>query len=337
MELIGLDSNFALVKVLRCTNIQWIRRYYDVGYFMLQLLAEDWDMSIAYIYTHERPETGIVQKIESEEAVNGAFVLVSGCFLEGMLNWKTVWPEHSSTGNVCAACKSLVSSLMTDTGVTVAEEADIGGSEAFNSESEKLGMTTYAALKKQELSQRIQFDYETETMVYSVWQGLDRTQNQSANAYAVFAQSFGNVENLVHTLDNSAMHNTAIVMYYLNGEEQTMEIDLRQGTETKRVMWILSTVFQEEGQSDADFRAAVESDAREQMESYEAVENVSADVLQHNLFYLKDYDLGDKCHIRNDRTNFEFEARIIEVDEVWKENQHIVTLEFGNRIPTAIN
>ena len=335
MELLGLDSNFDLVKILRCVNIQWNRRYYDVGDYMLQLLAEDWDTSIAYIYTHERPETGMVQKIESSKTASGDFVLVSGYFLEGMLNWKVTWPAHSSTDNVCAACKGLVTSLLDDAGVTVADETDLGGSEAFDSEGEKLGRATYAALKKQELSQRIVFDYDTETMVYSIWQGLDRTQSQSENNYATFAHGVGNVNNLVHTQDSSAMHNYAIVMYYFDGEEQIKEIDLREGTETKRILWIDSTVYQEDEQTQAELEAAVESEARETMESLETIENVAANVLQHNLYYLTDYDLGDKCCIRNDQMNLAFEARIIEVDEVWKENQHLVTLEFGNRIPTT--
>jgi hypothetical protein len=335
MELIGLTNDFVRVKTLQCTNIQWNRRYYEPGDYMLELLAEDWDTSIAYIYTPDRPETGMVQKIESENTAEGDFVLVSGYFLEGMLNWKVTWPEHKSTDNVCAACKSLVTSLMEDTEVTVADEADLGGSEAFDSEKEKLGAATYAALKKQELGQRILFDYDTETMTYSVWQGLDRTQNQSENTYATFAQNFGNVNNLVLTQDSSAMHNFAIVQYYKNGDEQTMEIDLREGDETKRILWINSSVYKDDDETDAEFLDAVESDAREIMEDYEAIENVAATVLQHNLYYLKDYDLGDKCYIRDDRMALEFEARIIEVDEVWKENQHIVIVEFGNRIPTT--
>lgn len=84
MELLGLNSSFVLIKTLRCTNIRWNRRYYEAGDFQLELLASDWDTSIAYIYTHQRPETGMVQKIETEHTIKGEFVLVSGFFLEGM-------------------------------------------------------------------------------------------------------------------------------------------------------------------------------------------------------------------------------------------------------------
>ena len=335
MELLGLDSSFVLVKTLRCTNIQWNRRYFEAGDFQLELLASDWDTSIAYIYTHQRPETGMVQKIETEHTIKGDFVLVSGFFLEGMLNWKITHPKHSTTGNVSGACKGLVTSLMADTGVTVATEPDIGDSDSFDSENEPLGDATYAALKKQELSQRIVFDYDTETLLYSIWRGLDRTQSQSVNTYAAFAQNFGNVDDLTLTQDTSDMRNYAVVQYTLAEDDAFMELDLRAGSETKRILFIQSPVSQEEGQSDADYQAAVESDARTQMEEYEAVLNLDADVLQRNLYYLTDYDLGDKCDIRDDRLGLAFESRIIEINEVWKNNEHKVGVQFGNKIPTT--
>lgn len=335
MELLGLDSNFVRIGPLKCTNIQWNRRYYEAGDFQLELLASDWDTSIAYIYTSRRPETGMVEKIEAKHTIKGDFILVSGFFLEGMLNWKITKPKHSSTGNVCAACKGLVMALMADSGVSVVTEADIGDSEPFDSENEDLGDATYAALQKQELSQRIRFDYETETLLYRVWQGLDRTQSQIVNTYAAFAQNFKNVDDLTLTQDTSGMRNYAVVQYPLADVDTTMEIDLRAGSEPKRIRFIQTAVTQEEGQSDAHYQAAVESDARTQMQDYAAVENLDAEVLQNNIFYLTDYDLGDKCDIRDDRLGLAFEARIIEVNEVWKNNEHKVGVQFGNRIPTA--
>ena len=334
MELLGLDNDFALVKMLRCTNIQWNRRYYDAGDFQLELMANDWDTSIAYIYTHQRPETGMVEKVEAEHRLKGDFILVSGFFLEGMLNWKISNPKHASTGNISAACKSLVSTLMADTGVTVPSTPDLGTSAPFDSENERLGDATYAALQKQELSQRIIFDYDTEALLYSVRQGLDRTQNQSANTYAAFSQCFGNIDNLTLITDTSGMRNVAVVQYIDEGADATMEIDLRTDSEPKRILFIASSILREDGQSTEDFLAAVESDARTQLAEYQAILNLEADVLQRNIYYLSDYDLGDKCDVRDDRLGLAYEARIIEINEVWKNNEHKVGVQFGTKIPT---
>ncbi len=336
MELIGLDQNFATVKVLRCINIQWNRRYYEPGDYQIQLRAADWDTAIAYVYTHSRPETGMVEKVETEHTIKGDMVLVSGFFLEGMLNWKVTYPKHSSTGNVCAACKTLVASLLADAGVAVPAAADIGSSAAFDSEGETLGDATYAALKAQEMSQRIRYDYDTDTLQYAVWQGLNRTQSQSVNNFAAFSQNFGTVDSLTLTQDSSNLRNYAIVQYQSSDAAAEMEIDLRESTdEVKRILYIDTGMAQEDGQTEADFLAAVEAEARKQLADYGSIVNIDADVLQRNIYYRTDYDLGDQCDVRDDRLQLAYESRIIESNEVWKNNTHTVRLQFGDKIPAA--
>lgn len=332
MELYGLTSTFGTVKILKCINVQWNRRYYEAGTFSLQLRASDWDASIVYVYTAERPETGMVQKVEIEHTIKGDMVQVEGYFLEGMLNWKVTYPKHASTGNISAACKTLVAALMTDTGVTVPTQADIGASAAFESDGELLGDATYAALKAQELSQRIAYDYLTGQIRYTVWQGKNRLQSQSVNAYAIFSQDFGTVDAMTITRDESAYRNYATVLY----DGGVLNIDLRASSSIpKRILYIDTGMSQADGQTQADFLAAVEAEGRKQLAEYPSIVNIDATVIQRNAMYLTDYDLGDKCDVRDDRLALAFETRIVGIDEVWKENTHTVTLQFGDKIPTT--
>lgn len=337
MELIGLNSSFQTVKTLRCVNIQWNRRYYEAGDFSIQLCAHDWDAAIAYIYTSARPETGTVEKVETEHTVKGDFVHVSGYFLEGMLNWKVTWPRHASAGNVSAACKTLVATLMQDTGVTVPAQTDIGAAAPFESEGEFLGDATYAALKAQEMSQRIRFDRDTDALKYDVWQGLDRTQNQSQNAYAVFSQGFGTVDALTLTQDVSAYRNYAIIGYIstATGNPTTRDVDVRSSpAEPKRLLYIDTGMAIADGQSVEAFHGAVEAEGRKQLAGYPPIINIDATVMQKNSVYLLDYDLGDKCTVQDDRLMRAFETRITEINEVWKEGTHEVSLQFGDKLPT---
>lgn len=331
MELFGLGASYGIVKPLKCINIQWDRRYYAAGQFALQLRADDWDTSIAYIYTATRPEMGMVEKVESEHAVKGDFVNVSGYFLEGMLNWKVTYPQKKAKNNVAAICKALVTTHMVDTGVTVPVQTNLGVSTSLDSLGEFVGDVTYAALKEQELSQRIRFDYATNALLYEVWQGVDRSQAQNVNAYAVFSQDFGTVDALTLTQDGSAMRNFAQVIY----DGGTRTIDLRTGTEPKRVLYVDTGMAQEEGETLADFLEAVDAEATKALKEYAHINNIDATVLQNNLVYLTDYDLGDKCEVRNDRLKLAFTTRIIEVNEVWKKGEHTVSLQFGDKIPAA--
>lgn len=340
MELLGFDRNFQPIKTLPCINIQWNRRYYEPGDYQIQLRARDWDSDIAYIYTHDRPETGMVEKIETEHTVKGDFVNASGFFLENMLNWKVTYPKRRSKENISAACKDAVSDLMTDTGVIVPSLPDIGSTQTFKSEGEFLGDALYKALKRQELSQRIRYDYASSSLYYEVWQGLDRTQGQSANTYAAFSQDFGIIDAMTLTQDSSDLRNYAIVGYIstATGNPTTMIIDLRENpTDIKRILYIDTGMSIEDGQLVDDFHAEVASEARKQLADYEYIVNVDANVLQRNLLYLSEYDLGDKCDVRDDRLQLSWETRIIEINEVWRQNEHSVSLQFGDKIPTAYN
>lgn len=331
MELIGLNAAFQPLRTLRCVNIQWNRRYYEAGEYQLQLRTKDWDPAVAYISTRDRPETGMVEKVETEHNLKGDFTLVSGYFLEGMFNWKVVYPRWQASGNLAAACRELVSAQMADTGLLVPDAENLGTDAACDVLGDLLGDATYGMLKLQAFSQRITLDYQAETLSYSVWRGLDRTQAQSVNPYAVFSQDFGTVDTMTLTQDGSAYRNYAIAAY--DGGEMAVDIRAEPG-EPKRMLFLDTGMGQADGQTDAEFLAVVRTAALTELGMYVRIVNIDADVLQNNLRYLADYDLGDLCDVRDDRLKLAFESRIIEVDEVWKENRHMVSLQFGDKLPT---
>ena len=333
MELIGLDSNLQTVKMLRCTNIQWNRRYYECGDYQLEMLASDFDPTIAYIYADERPEVGIVQKIETEHNIKGDFVLLSGFFLEGMLNWKALKTKWSVDGNLSAACRTKAGALLTDIPkLSVPAATNLGGDATFEAQGDWFGDIAYAELKKQELGQRIRYDYDTDSLYYEIWQGLNRTQAQSDNSFAVFSQSFGTVDGMKLTTDDSNYRNYAYILY--DGGTRTIDLRADPTTEPARELYVDTGMSKEDGQTTAKFLAAVDSEARTQLDEYAKVINIDADVIQRNYRYLTDYDLGDKCDVQDDRLKLAFETRIIEINEVWKENQHTASLQFGDKIPT---
>lgn len=332
MELIGLDEAFRPMGALFCLNVQWNRRYYEAGDFMLQMRAADFDTGICYVYAAGRPETGMVEKVETEHTVKGDFVLISGYFLEGMLNWKTVYPRFTTTGNVADACRTLVAAHMADTGVSMPAAPPMGEDAVLDVLGAPLGDATYALLRQQEMGQQIRFDLAGETMQYAVWRGLDRTQSQTENPYAVFSQSFGTVDALTLTRDASDLRNYAIALY----EGGSLTVDVRQNQQTPQRVLLLDTgLTLSQWPTQAALRAAAEAAALAALLARAGVTNIDVTVLQNHLRYLRDYDLGDRCDVRDERLRMAFEARIIEVNEVWKDGAHSVSLQFGDKIPTA--
>ena len=72
------------------TSLRWVRRYSKPGEFEMVVPANIFDPSWAFIVCDDRPETGIVQKVEFTDSsqVYGGIdsITVSGFFLESILN-----------------------------------------------------------------------------------------------------------------------------------------------------------------------------------------------------------------------------------------------------------
>lgn len=71
-------------------SLMWTRRYYEVGEFEMVVPSDVFDPSWKYVYCDERPETGIVQKVEFNDDVTSYAgvdsITVSGFFLECILD-----------------------------------------------------------------------------------------------------------------------------------------------------------------------------------------------------------------------------------------------------------
>ena len=85
-------------------SLQWNRRYYEPGQFSMVVPADMYDDSWRYILCDDRPETGIVQKVEftdSATTYDGIDeVTVSGFFLEQVLNNYTFLAEETEQQTV---------------------------------------------------------------------------------------------------------------------------------------------------------------------------------------------------------------------------------------------
>lgn len=99
MQLIALKNDYTICAILNPINVQWNRKYYECGDFSIQISSRDYLNDMTYIYFDDRPETGIIQKVEYSETVNGRFIQLSGFFLEKELDDKIINPTFYANGN----------------------------------------------------------------------------------------------------------------------------------------------------------------------------------------------------------------------------------------------
>lgn len=346
MELLAFDANFNHVAYLKYINLQWNRKYYECGDFSIQMAASQYDSNMAYIYCPERPEAGIVQKIEYKQTAKGKIVQMSGFFLERILWDKIIYPTYFANGSPEDTARDIVAKYKDDIPLlelgakTMAEAAD--DSLVWQETGGEIGEVLYSRLQTQQMSQRCRYSYEDGKIYYEVWKGLDRTQDQDVNNFVVFSAAFKNIQSATVTTDNSNYKNFFVVAGAdeVENDDSTrivVEVDLSNGGYKKELFVDQkSTSYNKEEQTLDEYKQSLYEKGVETAIDYVDTFNIEVTAQNTGFIYLKDYDLGDVCDVIISDLNLSLTARIIEVDEVVKNNQHTITLVLGDKIVTSM-
>lgn len=94
------------------------------------------------------------------------------------------------------------------------EEPDITGEEkAVDPSFMLLGDLLYQELQTVGASFRVEYDFINAQFIFSVWRGVDRTQSQSTNPWAVFSDTWGSLYGYDAQRDDSNYRNKCYVLY----------------------------------------------------------------------------------------------------------------------------
>ena len=344
MNLALMDKDFNIVKYISFINLQWIRRYYEPGEFNVQLPASEYDSSAVYLFTKDRPEVGLIQKRQYADGYDGKVMQLSGYFYEYKLNDKITYPRFNASGNIEAVARTIISTYKEDIPILQLGKANdplLGSSITKESTGDGLAAVIYELLQTQELSIRCLYDYVNNSMSAVVWQGKDRTQDQDVNSFVVFSEGFRNMQNEEIIIDNSNFKNYAVVIgngRYEEGNQIEVIVDLRSNKNVyAQKLYVDQTgqTYDETKQTLDEFKEQLRQAGIEELAKYTDITSVSFDTIDRGLTYMKDYDLGDKCDVVLDSIGESYTVRIIEVTEVFKENKHTISLQFGNKVPTV--
>lgn len=337
MDIYALDKDFKLVSIsIPYTNLQWNRKYYEAGDFAVQLPQSVYSPDWTYIGTKDRPELGMIQKVQIT-GNNDVDVLLSGFFCEKMLDDKTCYPRYvGDATNTETAVRNIFTKFKDDLPITLgaANSPLLGDRTQSDFTDDQLGDKIYRILQTRELSYSVLYDFVANKLTFSVWKGKDRTQSQNVNPYQSFSEEFGTIRRKTVSLDNSDYKNYAIVPCDANDdgiEQKTYYVDMSEGGYKREIVFDFRSSRPEENQSVADFKDGVVQEATERLMAYLPVEDINIDPVSDE-GYMTDYDLGDKVDVILSDVGVSLETRIIEVFEVFKAAEgHTITIGLGNK------
>lgn len=338
MELIALDKDFVPIGRTRLTytDLSWNRKYYESGQFSLQIPAGDYSSDMAYIYTKDRPELGMVQCVQYTDS--DYMVVLSGFFYEKKLGDKIVFPVFTGYGNRAFLARRMITEYKADIPkVQLGSFADEGEKIQKQETGAELETAVRLMLQAEEKALRCRYDYINDIVYADIWRGADRTQSQGVNNFVTFSKGFRNLKNVSAKDDNSNFKNYAVVGGSGEGDERIYTVVDLSGGRYRQQLFVdaKNEKYDPEKQTLEEYRAALYQKGMEKLQAFVDIHNVEFDALADGGFkYLADYDLGDKCDIIIEELHKSYEARIIEISETWCRGIHTVTLTFGDKIPT---
>lgn len=339
MELLTLDSNFQPLSYLQSTNLQWNREYYQTGNFSVQIPADQYQAGMNYIYTPDRPETGIIQKVELTENIKGRFVQMSGFFLESILNDKIVYPTFYGKGAIDSAVASMISKYKADIPLLkVGTVTPIAESTAWQETGGQLGDVAFTKLQTQQMSFHCLYDYQENVITFTIWKGIDRTQSQSQNSFVTFSDGFKNLSNVTAAFDNSNHKNYAVVAGEGEGSARKIAYADQSNGGYRKILFVdaKGERFDSDEQTQSEYLEGLQQKGYETLLDYQKVQNIEVDVTEGTFQYLLDFDLGDLVDVVIESLGVDMQARIVSVHEIFKSNNHTVTIELGDKKVTQI-
>lgn len=340
MQLLAMDTSFQPVAYLPYFNLQWDREYYAIGQFSVQIAAANYDPAMAYLYTPDRPETGIIQKVGLTETIKGRFVQLSGYFLEAILNDKVVYPTYYANGSIPATVVAMLRQYKDDIPLLTVADAPAGLADntAWQETGGQLADVAYTKLQTVQHSLRCRYSYKENTITAEVWQGLDRTQEQTINPFVTFSDGFGNLSEVDASSDRSNYKNYAIVTGQDKAENRKVAYADLSGGSYKRILYVdaRNERWDPEKQTESEYLAGLQQKGFDKLLDYQIVNNVDIQAAASGFVYLQDWDLGDLVDVIVADIGLAMQARIVTVREVFKQNNHTVEIELGDKKLTQL-
>lgn len=347
LELYILDDAFQPIGLVdQFTSFIWTRKYYDTGSFSLYCDAGYYSLfqSGSYLYRSDDMELGVLESLNFSQSDTGEkSVNVKGRFLKGILADRVIDKVQNlsgKTGDIMIRLVNLLAISSSDPArkiphLSCAPELGYGSNIEVQATGDILLDKLHSLGKEDELSCRISYLHNNHSLLFEVWQGLDRTQGQSDNSWAVFSDQYENIQSLSYVTDHSSSKNFAYIAGAGEGEDRTVVTLDQTNGQPRRELYVDARDLQRKKDDDTEmteeeYTAVLLQRGKEKLEEYPLVETFDAKVnVYSNLEYKTDYDLGDKCTFLNQDLGIEAETRITEITETYENGGVTISLVFG--------
>ncbi len=327
---IAMDQNFNRIGIIdNYKTLIWTSRYYEHGDFEITIGVTPETVELLatgnYIMRTDDENVGIVEKIDVKISESSEqLLIVSGRFLTQILARRIIAQQTQVSGSVSAAINKLLNDAIISPAIAARKISNftLGSySIAATIEAQYTGKNLYTVISDICLQYGLGFKVtlnDSNEFVFELYEGVNRSYEQSVNPYVVFSDQYDNLVNAEYQKDTKGV----ITAVLAAGEGEGLD---------RKTIWVTSdsnptglnrfeyyddsrNTSSNEGEiSEQDYYNQLAELGREKLTTYETTFGGEVDFT--NINFKTDINLGDICTIENTKLGIVFSARIIEVIE----------------------
>ncbi|GAB6169701.1 hypothetical protein JCM1393_21610 [Clostridium carnis] len=196
--------------------------------------------------------------------------------------------------------------------LVLAENKNRGSKVSWQSRYKNLSREVETIANSTGLGWFIYLDVKAKKLIFDVEVGVNRTISQSINSRVIFNSDFGNISNITHKRSSINYRNVGYIAGQGEGAEREIQIVSKGNfTGLKRREIFIDARDISEGSNLQDRGLA-------KLSEYDYILNTECTIINRNLVYERDWDLGDLGTVKNNLGTTDL--RITEVREIYEDN-----------------
>lgn len=340
MEIIVKNKNFIAIKQIDSFySLIWTERYNSYGDFELQLPASLENINIFeegnYLELAGDQESYMTMIIETikirTDIENGDTMIISGRSLESILERRIVWTQTILNGDLQTCVEKLLNDAFINPSITarkvpnfIFERSTDTSITGITIKTQYTGDSLYDVISDICLSYGFGFKIvlnDENKFVFSLYNGKNRSYDQTANPYVTFSPTFNNLINTNYLKSGELVKTVGLVLGEGEGSERKRALVYsKDGTETglnRKELYIDArdiSSMTEEGEeiTDAEYTEQLEQRGKEKLSEYGYQTMFDGEAETTIMFkYGQDFNMGDIIQVSNEY-EIETKVRVIE-------------------------
>lgn len=342
MNIYVLDTSFKVIDVIdEYISIIWTRRYFSYGDFELYLMASEKNLDILSAGNYLVREQDIVSQSEFHNVMiisnrdiktdveNGDNIIVTGYCLKSILKRRIISEQTTLSGMVENCITQLLIENLINPSVAERQISNfrLGTNMIVNSNTMQRQITGDNLSEAiTEICMTYGYGYDVYIkngkFVFYIYEGADRSYDQSENPYIIFSTEFDNLITSDYVQNNDNYANAAVVAGEGEGDERKkVTVGTASGLNRYEVWIDARNSSSNDGEiSENDYLNMLRQEGVEELSELTTTTSFEGEVDDTTNFVIgKDYFLGDCVQVENDY-GISAKTRIIEVIESEDEN-----------------